>query len=245
MKYLFVGDVHNHKYIFEDVHQLDEKYKFDKIVFVGDYVDDWKTDNHNSLETLNIVINLKNTNPDKYFFTLGNHELSYLGYPCSGHKYELEDVVKNKLEENIDCFDCYKSIICGQNEFICTHAGLTYGYATTILGEDWKTVLDEFNANILKNLKLLTLCSNFRGGNSKYSSFLWSDIREHKYLRMLEEKYIPNQIIGHTPVKSVYYDNEANHYFIDTHSTYSDGTPIGDKSYLMWNDTEFLVVNNV
>ena len=34
MKYLFVGDIHNHKYIFDDIDRLDHKYNFDKIIFL-------------------------------------------------------------------------------------------------------------------------------------------------------------------------------------------------------------------
>ena len=33
MKYLFVGDVHNHKYMFEDIKRLDDKYNFDRIIY--------------------------------------------------------------------------------------------------------------------------------------------------------------------------------------------------------------------
>ena len=81
MKVLFVGDVHNHSYMFQEIEKLDKLHNFDKVIFLGDYVDDWSTDNHNSLSTLDTVINLKNSNREKYTFLLGNHELSYLGFP--------------------------------------------------------------------------------------------------------------------------------------------------------------------
>ena len=101
---------------------------------------------------------------------------------------------------------------------------------------------------IVKNLKCPPEDIFFNGDYEEINNFVTYFIAffiGNAYNELQEKNHIPNQIIGHTPVKSVYYDNEANHYFIDTHSTYSDGTPIGDKSYLMWNDTEFLVVNNV
>ena len=88
MNVLFVGDVHNHLYIFDDVQRLDKEYNFDKIVFLGDYVDDWNTNNQDSLETLKKVFELKESNPDKYRFCLGNHEFSYLGFRCCGHLYD-------------------------------------------------------------------------------------------------------------------------------------------------------------
>ena len=69
MKYLFVGDVHNHSYIFDDVDRLDKEYNFDRIIFLGDYVDDWLTDNHDSLKTLDKIFSLKEKDPNKYTFT--------------------------------------------------------------------------------------------------------------------------------------------------------------------------------
>ena len=38
MRALFVGDVHNHSYIFEDVKELDDKYHFDRIIFTGNCI---------------------------------------------------------------------------------------------------------------------------------------------------------------------------------------------------------------
>ena len=69
MRALFVGDVHNHSYIFEDIKKLDDKYRFDRIIFTGDYVDDWITDNHQSLETLDSIINLTE---DKLYLIIVN-----------------------------------------------------------------------------------------------------------------------------------------------------------------------------
>ena len=80
MKYLFVGDVHNHQYMFDDITRLDKEYDFNRIIFMGDYVDDWNTTNHESLETLNKVFDLKRSRAGKYTILLGNHEFSYLGY---------------------------------------------------------------------------------------------------------------------------------------------------------------------
>lgn len=237
MKYLFVGDVHNHMYMFDDVERLDKHYNFDKIVFVGDYVDDWMTDNHHSLKTLDKVISLKRANPDKYIFTLGNHELSYLGYKCAGHKYELEDVVELKLKENIDCFDIYAEVLCGENTFICSHAGFSNDFINKLLDgiDGWKDVLA---GDILKKLYLLSLCSYTRGGASPFGSCLWTDRKEHLYYNRYEKPLLSHQIIGHTPVEKIMFNDSF--IFIDTHSTYRDGTPFGIKSYLVWDDNKFV-----
>jgi predicted phosphodiesterase len=239
MKVLFVGDVHNHYYMFIDIATLDASENFDKIIFMGDYVDDWNTNNHQSLATLEKIFNLKESNPNKYVFLTGNHELSYLGYKCSGHQYELDDVMNLKLIENIDKLDFYTSIQLGDNYYICTHAGITDAFVDEYLGEKWLEKLKEMNSGKLNNLELLSKCGYFRGGADKCSSFLWADLREHKLFNNYPPK-VENQIVGHTPVPTITLN--GNICFIDTHSTYKDGKEYGDKSYLMWDEDKFRVI---
>lgn len=252
MKILFVGDVHNHKYIFDDIKRLDTRYNFDRIIFIGDYVDDWNTTNHQSLESLDIIFKLKDENPDKYTFLIGNHELSYLGYKCSGHQYELEDIMELKLKEHIDYFDLVTSVNCDGNIYICSHAGFTNAFIEELLKSDEKYKNDtkfydynlyykmvNMNKDKLNNLEPFSHCSYLRGGLDEFSSCLWCDIKEHSYFSM-QVPLIPHQIVGHTPVKHIIENNGI--YFIDTHSTYQDGTEYGDKSYLMWNENRFEVV---
>lgn len=241
MRALFVGDVHNHKYIFDDVKRLDDKYKFDRIIFLGDYVDDWNTDNHQSLETLDVVFGMKSKEPEKYTLLIGNHELSYLGFSCSGHQFELEDVMKMKLTENIDKLDFYTTVQCGQNEYVCTHAGLNNGYINEVLnGDKWKETIDEWSKDKLSNLEMLSICGYIRGGNADYSSFVWCDRREHAYFAY-QDKIIPYQIVGHTPAPNI--QIIGNIIYCDTHSTFRDGSEYGDKSYLIWNDKGFTIEN--
>lgn len=237
MKYLFVGDVHNHSYIFNDVENLDKKYNFDRIIFTGDYVDDWMTDNHQSLETLKKIIQLKHNEPDKYTFIWGNHEQSYVGFKCSGHQFELEDIMESKLKDNINCFDFYTKVQCGNDEFYCTHAGISNDYIRNACSSNWDADLYEMNKNKLNSFDLLHRITYTRGGYNDYSSFVWADKREHLYFNKLEAPIIPNQIMGHTPVKTV--ERYDNFIFIDTHSTYRDGSEYGDKSYLIWEDDHF------
>lgn len=240
MKVLFVGDIHNHNYIFEDIGRLDEKYHFNRIILVGDYVDDWNTTNHQSLETLDRLFTIKETLGDKLTLLFGNHELSYLGHKCSGHRYELEDVMEQKLKENIDKLEFYTSVKCGRYEYICSHAGFTNGFLINDLGGNkWRETLDNMSRDKLHNLDVFAKCSYLRGGRDEFSSCLWCDRREHAYFTV-QEPIIPHQIVGHTPVQTII--ERDNIYFIDTHSTYQDGSEYGDKSYLIWNTNQFEIV---
>lgn len=245
MKVLFVGDIHNHLYMIDDIKRLDKEYNFDRVICMGDYVDDWGTDNHNSLETLDKIFKLKKSNKEKYTLLIGNHELSYLGFPCSGHRAELEDVMMQKLKENIDLLNLYTEVELGDRTFVCTHSGLTNDYVCQqldVYGE-WKPILEQFDKDKLLNLRYLCYCSYYRGGRDMCSSFVWADRREMQDLTLREKLIIPYQIIGHSPVQSVCNIVGENFelFFTDTHSTYRDGSPFGDKSYLMW-DGEFKVL---
>lgn len=246
MKYLFVGDIHNHQYIFEDVERLDKKYNFSQIIFFGDYVDDWNTDNHDSLKTLEKVFNLKQYNPLKYTFLLGNHELSYLGYRCSGHCTELEEIVSTQLALNADMFDLATSVNCNNDIYVCSHAGFTNPFIRELIGDkeyhdyDLYYKMVDMNKNKAKNLEPFSHCSSLRGGKHEFSSSMWCDRREHSQFAKIEEPLIPHQIVGHTPVKTIIEENGI--YYIDTHSTYQDGTEFGDKSYLIWNEDKFEII---
>ena len=252
MKVLFVGDIHNHLYMFDDIKRLDKEHNFDKIIFTGDYVDDWNTTNNESLETLNRIIELKKCNPNKYTFILGNHELSYLGYPCSGHRYEKDIDVEQVLKENIEYFDLYNIIELDGKEYVSTHAGITNSYINGVISKvvpglktnDWKQGLEIMNKYKLDSLGLLKYVSCLRGGYNEYSSMVWCDKREHEYFSLQEKYWIPYQIVGHTPVKTIsnLSDKDSMMYFIDTHSTYRDGSQYGDKSYLFWNEKEFEIL---
>lgn len=239
MRVLFVGDIHNHMYIFDDVERLDKEFNFDRIIFLGDYVDDWDTDNHQSLETLNKIFSLKETSPDKYTFLIGNHELSYLGYKCSGHMEELEDIMRQKLTENINKLDFFTTVQCGEIEYVCTHAGLNNGYINMFLGgrDIWKDTMELMNKSKMNNLEMLAMCSYMRGGKDEFSSFLWTDKREHSIFA--EPKIIKHQIVGHTPVPQIQLIDGI--FYCDTHSTYRDGTTYGDKTYLIWDERGFII----
>lgn len=103
--------------------------------------------------------------------------------------------------------------------------------------------LDIINNNKLKYLHLLNKVTYLRGGRDEYSSFVWCDKREHQYMCEREQYILPYQIMGHTPVQTVsnISGNNLDLYFVDTHSTYRDGTNIGDKTYLVWNDDKFVI----
>lgn len=246
MKVLFVGDIHNHTKAIEGIERLDKEHNFDRIICMGDYVDDWGTDNHDSLKTLNKMFELKRKNPDKYTLLIGNHEVSYLGFPCSGHHFELEDVMTQTLKENINLLNFHTTVELGDKKFVCSHSGFTNDYICQVIDAygEWEDVLDRFEKDKIAHLPYLRYCSYYRGGRDTCSSFIWTDRREMLEMSLREKPIMNYQVVGHSPVQSVCNTVGENYeiYFTDTFSTYRDGSPFGDNSYLAWMNNEFNVL---
>lgn len=227
MKVLFVPDIHCKMYMFDDVEKLDKLYDFDKVIFLGDYVDDWNCNGQDSIECLNKLISLLDSNPKKYIACIGNHDAAYLWkFGCSGNSEEYFEQIHNLLEANKEKFYIYYSIQLGTEQYVCSHAGfsqewLDYHNITDLsnLGKEWTQHPEQF-----------WTIGKLSGGY-ELSGPLW--------LRPDEIRSLPSfkQIVGHTPVKTIqpYYD----YVIVDTHSTYPDGSRYGDQNYLMWDGKKF------
>ncbi len=238
---LVCGDLHAKYHILEKVK---EKAKlFDKVVFLGDYVDDWNTPPEVSYNLLNSLLEWKNSEPDKIVLLWGNHDLSeYLKneYLCSGFNLRTSYLTHNLYSENEDKFQ----VAYGYGPLLFTHAGVTEGWLKNIYKNYGGILLGDLFADLLNhkcNIKNrpsvqsdifhedeLSWSGIARGG-SKAPSPIWADKSE------LEEDSLTNpifQIVGHTPVETITIDDKKNLVFCDTHSTYRDGKNIGDNSLL-------------
>jgi len=79
MKVLAIGDIHG-KTIWKEIIKL-EADNFDKIVFIGDYLDSFEYDTAHMLNNLEEILTVKRAMPDKIVLLYGNH--------C--HHYALSD----------------------------------------------------------------------------------------------------------------------------------------------------------
>lgn len=77
----------------------------DKVVTLGDYVDDWD-DNLNGKpmqEGFLQLIEMARAEPEKFCICLGNHDHSYISdQSCSGHHYEYEEMYTEMFMNNLD-----------------------------------------------------------------------------------------------------------------------------------------------
>lgn len=219
MKILIIPDVHSRKFWLNAKEEIDN---FDKIIFLGDYVDPYFDEPVNTLyenpyDCLKEIIDFKNNNKDKVILLLGNHDLHYLwsNFPESTryNRYLARDyygvIVDNSKLFNIGWLE---------NDVIFSHAGIT---------EFWKNKLAELldrkeysyldTGEFLKNINIfkfdsklrgiLGMVSKYRGGYWESGSCVWADVREHiesvtDYTIIPKEYEECFQVFGHSRLKN-------------------------------------------
>lgn len=232
MKYLVVGDTHTKLPILWKVKELSPKY--DKIIFLGDYVDEWDTPAETSYNFLNELIQFKKENLDKIILIGGNHDCSNWfegvficsGYDRTGYKQSL---LKPLFQNNQELFD-----ICYFDTYMFSHGGFTSGWVKELFKQlkitqkEYKPILknnpqwladlinESFHSIIKQEPDPLSVhnkiffkladVSAYRGGTNNFGSPLWADYDE------LITNPLPylNQIVGHTPVHTISFHHFKN-----------------------------------
>jgi len=195
MKILIIPDIHNKWF---EVEEIIDKEKPDKVVFLGDYFDDFNDgieDAHQTAEWLKKSL----TDPNRIHL-IGNHDLAYRNqsYPCAGFSEAKLWAIKN-TEVDLNKLKNY----CYVGEWLCTHAGLSYefykAYATSGMNvNDLLETAEDFR---------LYGCSPHRGGRDAFGGIVWCDYNE--FVDIPDQK----QIFGHTHGEL---RQTENHICIDT-----------------------------
>lgn len=243
MKCLFCGDLHTKHHIFDRVKQLGADY--DKVIFLGDYCDDWDTVPDASYNLLKSLIDYKIANPDKVILLLGNHDLSEWQsgvFRCSGFNPLTSNLITPLMHDNWQHFQ----IACLIDGWLCSHAGFTASWVDKYLPncDTVEKIInklqysyehrndDDESERIFYGLSGV---GSARGGWD-FPSPIWTDANE------LIEDFLPDvkQIIGHTPMPTISIVNEYGRQFCfcDTHSLFSNRKPFGDNTLLELIDGE-------
>lgn len=209
-KIIVIGDTHGHN----TWKKVIEKETFDKVVFLGDYVDSFGIKPEEIVKNLQDIVEYKENNKEKCILLYGNHEHSYVNYErCSGyniHAAKSYDVILDRLykERLID-------IIYIHNDIIMSHAGVSQEWLTKV------AQLDKVEDIHFNNLSLYTLNFNLFSGYNSYGdtisqSPIW--IRPSSLLKSKVEGY--RQIVGHTPIREpkeidgIYFNDLMPNYYI-------------------------------
>lgn len=202
MKILAVGDVHNKTWMLYELAELVDLY--DKIVFVGDYADNWNSPPTHGLSCWRLLRQFMQANPDKVHAVIGNHDFAYIHPEIAGRSsgwhpvtFTLINTPENKKIKNW-LLDLPVTLELDGVTF--SHAGVT---------NEW----------------------NGKGGVYDLwddNSPIWA--RPQQYGGHVTYKDIP-QVFGHNPSKEIW-NPAPKAWCIDTFSQDQNNNFIGDQSLL-------------
>ena len=215
---------------------------YDKIVFVGDYVDSYDMSNEVILKNLQEIIYFKKALGDRVVLLLGNHDIQYIvpNEICSGFRGEMQYDLKEIFENNIHLFKiAHLEKGADGSKWLWSHAGVTSGWyekelLRTLKNERmrFKELLSEFfqeerevdevinKAHDLQ-VKSLWNVDSHSGGMDLWAGPVW--VRPYIMNHWPLEGY--NQIMGHTHQAAVWEVSEDDdgkkyegfkHFYIDT-----------------------------
>ncbi len=201
MKHIIIGDLHG-KDCWKEIN-ID---LYDKVIFLGDYVDHWTLPDEVIFQNLTEIISLKKNNMERVELLLGNHDVQYLYFPhflCSGYRQAMQWRLTDLLNYHKDLF----KIAYQRGDHLFSHAGVTNKWYREFLNnrliqeikEENDTVADLLNKADQTALRwLLHRAGVIRGGEGT-GGITWADRRE-MISDMLKGFH---QVVGHTVVREV------------------------------------------
>jgi len=198
MKILTIGDLQG----LPDWQRANSE-EFDRIIFLGDYLDSPIVKDKEMITNLEGIISLKRNNPDKVKLLLGNHEISYLykKHRATGYRYSIGTKVKKLLSQNLNLFQVAFQI----ENYLWTHAGIHQEYYThrvlPFILESDKNLGETLERLFIEMYDPILEIGYERGGwNRKMvGGPFWIDSS-----RLLENPLRGyHQIVGHTPVTTI------------------------------------------
>jgi len=206
--------------------------KYDKIIFIGDYVDSFTHTNVEILHNLNEIMFFSQQLADRVVLLLGNHDVQYIveNHGCSGFRPEMKFDLADFFRQNESRFKiAHEEIDTDGMRYLWTHAGVSKSWLKVLkdrLGNPkhrlQKVFADALDGDISELLNLawearaeeVFMCDYMSGGRDQVAGPLW--IRP----AALNPKGLPGytQIVGHTVMKDIAVKKaglKEKHYFVD------------------------------
>jgi hypothetical protein len=198
---------------------------YDKVIFLGDYVDGKNKDV--AAENLLDILNLKLSDPEKFILLIGNHDTQYF-IPNSTKTTDFDVFYKDLYEEIFTNHQQFFQLAFQIDNHLWTHAGITIGWYKYSAKFQKNQKQDETVADFLNRLlsqedPCLFDVSFCRGGYSKVGGPLWADKVEilHKPLAGY------HQIVGHSQIEN-----------IKTYTNFPENTSV-TMCDCLWNHADF------
>ena len=219
-----IPDIHLKPWIFDKAEEELSKAEYDRIVCLGDLVDDWGQEENLDLyrETFEASVRFAGKHPN-LLFCYGNHDISYAweahetGYSEAARETVLQGLSSLKAAlpaENI-------AFIHKIDEVLFSHAGLTQAFMSYYFPEHEGGIDD-----------LIERINGF-GKEELWNdaSPIWARPQDGRIGMYPDVKL---QVVGHTPVRRTDYFKGV--LTVDIFSTHLNGDPIGDQRFV-WVDT--------
>lgn len=244
---LFVGDLHlQAKLILPLVEKAIEKHNVERVIFMGDYVDQWNQNDNDQLYIDELTLlnkfrkKLIKKGKVEPVFLIGNHDMPY-----------LIGIREYYSVNNADTFDKVHDLLLQlqpqiayevDDDFIASHAGYVYESIREVPEWHFEPWLYGYTD---ESVKLQMQAGMSRGGLGTYGSVLWADFGDFERGSLKIER----QVVGHTPQKTITdlredITCEANCICVDTFSLNQFYNPIGDGSMLLYKDNNFEIIKN-
>ena len=219
MKILTIGDLHG-----KDCWKNINPNKYDKIIFLGDYVDSFDINNLSMIANLKAIIKFKKDYPDKIVLLWGNHDVGYyLGqqYGCSGFRPEIYPDLHKLFSDNQNLFTFAYQI----KRNLWTHAGVHANWYKHYfkLFDTEKNLVLSLNKSFSHREKSLFMVGYKRGGSNLIGGPLWLDISEG-WKNPLKGYH---QIVGHHYTNDIKTNSISN----KTSITYCDVLDTNDSLF--------------
>ena len=222
MKVLVIPDIHLKPKIFDQAHKLLEKGVAERAVVLGDLVDDWGEEFNLPLyaRTMHKALEFNRDHPDT-LWCLGNHDWGYyhpeFGKRESGHSRFVEGEMASWLRQ-FKRSGIEQKLYIKLDNCLFSHAGVNTGWMMRHLTETLSKVWDPIN--------------------EVEESSIWEEDSPIWWRPQTEYGGSPEdawegclQVVGHSPVKTP--TQEYNILSCDTFSTYRNGAPYGDQSFVV------------
>lgn len=247
---LFVGDLHlQASLILPLVEKAIEKHNVERVIFMGDYVDQWNQCDNSQLYIKELKLlnkfrkKLIKDGKVEPVFLIGNHDMPYL--IGIREYYSIDDTTAFYKVHNLLLQLQPQIVYEVDDDTIASHAGYVYESLSEIPEWHFKPWLYGYSN---ESIKLQMQVGMSRGGNYSYGGVLWADFDEFERGSLK----IGRQIVGHTPQKTITnvrynvngLNDNVNCICVDTLSLNQFYNPIGDGSMLLYKGDKFEVIEN-
>lgn len=201
-KVLCIPDSHLKISVIEHGLKLAKKHRADTIVLLGDYFDDWESEDAKYLEMLDYLKKLLRFNPSVVPL-LGEHELGYIGFPCPGKNTSVESQLHHAL------FTDQRFLFgVGIDGVFYSHAGVCVQWLKDnhlitqndlrlkLVGRAGATLLE----NIFNKIERFDVFYEVgpKAGGKNAPSPVWAPLSD-----LIADAPPVKQVVGHTPVSQI------------------------------------------